>query len=156
MFEPVNGYESSLKEAPVGVESVRRASTCVEIRPRTAKVQVGVSDHALKVGDGGRVKSCKGEVREAGWCTAVGRPREEEVSGASDMRNGPRKRFAFVVFSFVIVVRNCRRPQPNAKQAGASNRACCPSDKIAAGYPFLLKFIPRARLFLIHCRLSFA
>jgi hypothetical protein len=31
------------------------------------------------------------------------------------VRNGPREGFALVVFSFILVVRMCRQPQPRAE-----------------------------------------
>src|SRR6266852_7048161 len=132
MFEPVNRYESALKEPPVGMEMVRDALPSFEVRPRAVKVQVGLGNYSLKVGDGGRVKAREGKVGEGGWSTAVGGSREEEVSRARNVRDRSREGFALVVFSFILVVRKRRRPQSRAEQEPSSGSgASCPADEIA-------------------------
>jgi len=116
------------------MEMVRDALPGFEVRPHAVKVQIGLGNYSLKVGDGGRVKAREGKVGEGGWSTAVGRPWEEEVSRASNVRDGPREGFALVVFSFILVVRKRRGPQSRAEQESSSGSgAGCPADEIASG-----------------------
>ncbi len=114
--EAVNRDKGAFEEPPVGVESVRRAITGVQVRSGASKVQVGLSDHSVEVGDGRRIKSGIREVRESWWSTAVGWAREEEVSPrrGRDVRDGPRQGLALVIFAFVI--RKRRQPQSRAEQ----------------------------------------
>ena len=50
--KPVNAHKCPFKETPVGVEHVRCAITRIQVRPCAGKVQVGLSNHSLKVGNG--------------------------------------------------------------------------------------------------------
>ncbi len=134
MFEPVNRYESALKEPPVGMEMVRDALPSFEVRPHAVKVQVGLGNYSLKVGDGGRVKAREGKVGERGWSTAVGGSREEEVSRARNVRDRSRVGFALIVSSFILVVRKRRQSQPRAEHESSSGGGTgSPSDEIASG-----------------------
>src|SRR2546427_4085856 len=127
MFEPVNRYESALKEPPVGMELARDALSGFEARPHAVKVQVGLGNYSLKVGDGGRVKTREGKVGEGGWSTAVGGSREEEVSRARNVRDRSREGFALVVFSFI---RKRRQSPPGAEHESSSGGGTSsPSDE---------------------------
>jgi len=131
VFETVYGHESTLKEPPVGMEMVSDALPGFEVRPHAVKVQVGLGNYSLKVGDGGRVKTREGKVGEGGWSTAVGGSREEEVSRARNVRDRSREGFALVVFSFI---RKRRQSPPGAEHESSSGGGTSsPSDEIASG-----------------------
>lgn len=135
----VEADEDTIHEAHVGVEVVGGARAGVEVRAGTREIQIGLAEHPTEVRDDRWVVARNG----ASGRTGVNWPGEEEVSRASNVRDGPRNCLAPVALPFIFVIGKCRQPQSRAKQESSSGRGARRStNEIAPTQPFLLKLFP--------------